>query len=224
MARKSIQIYTIKLSDWIFHDPKFSKKSSSYVAISNAFLNSKMTECLSLGEFKLMISFIQEATKLGKSTIKVDSKYIRSQGKVMEKSLLKLNDFGYLEYTVSKIESKIESSSNIPTTTVIENKETETSSVLIKKETLSDSLPSLPKKENYSHWFEKFVIEEVGSLDTGQTRKAVIVQRAFSSEEGFLSWANSVAATKTFKSLKTEERQRYFFKALDSELKSRGVV
>lgn len=111
LSSKTKKIYTIKLADWLFHDPKFSKKSSTYVAISNAFLNSKTTDSMSLGQFKLMISFIQEATKLGRTTIKVNEKFCRSQGKVTEKSLLELNDFGYLELLVSKEERELDSSS-----------------------------------------------------------------------------------------------------------------
>lgn len=221
MARKSYKIFNVKLSNDLFVDPLFSKKTNLFFPINYAILEDRRIELLSGEEFRLLIGLLKVAHRSREASIKVDERLWKANGKLLERSISKLSDFGYLEFSIYKeiinnSRNSIEQNDN--------NEDFNTKSSVPKKETLSDSLPSLPKKENYSHWFEKFVIEEVGSLDTGQTRKAAIVQRAFSGEEGFLSWANSVAATKTFKNLKTEERQRYFFKALDGELKSRGVV
>lgn len=78
-------------------------------------------------------------------------------------------------------------------------------------------------KTEKTHWFSDFVINEVKTLDTGIIKYARRVDLAFIHEEGFRAWFGDVANTKIFKETTPDGQIRYFKKALESELKSRGV-
>lgn len=111
MAKSKI-IYHIKLSDWVLHDPKMRKKATTYVPISLSFLNSRQIDFITAGELKLMISFIKDAYKFGRSSLEVDPKLYRSQGKVFEKSISNLSDYGYLTYSKRTINKEINELNN----------------------------------------------------------------------------------------------------------------
>lgn len=79
------------------------------------------------------------------------------------------------------------------------------------------------EKTEKPHWFSDFVINEVKTLDTGIINYARRVSLAFINEEGFRAWFADVANTKIFKETTADGQVRYFKKALESELKNRGV-
>lgn len=208
MTKASTKTYTIRVQDWVLTDPKFSKKTTKYLPISTAFLGAKSIESLSLGEFKLMISLIEECHNRSRSVIEVDKKFLRSQGKVAEKSLFKLNEFKYLEFPLNK-----------------EIKEL----INEEKPIISESDPILKlekeNEESFAKKFQSFVVNEMGSNDLGYVqgywKKA---HKAFLNFEGLREFIDQIYEAKGFNTIEKRKGQIAYFKvSLSKELEARGV-
>lgn len=81
-----------------------------------------------------------------------------------------------------------------------------------------------PKEKKIKNWFEKFVVEEMGSLDTGLIILSPKVEKCFGGEPGFREWISGLTSAKKFKEISAEEQLRYFKKSLTDEMKLRGVL
>lgn len=92
--------------------------------------------------------------------------------------------------------------------------------------------PNIEKQEKehslnnkQQHFFEKFVFDELQTLDTGLTRYASKIDKAFINEIGFNDWVKSVVTSRSYKKIEAvEAKKRYFLSALKNEMKNRGVL
>ena len=80
------------------------------------------------------------------------------------------------------------------------------------------------KEKKIKNWFEMFVVEEMGSLDTGLIILSPKVEKCFGGEPGFREWISGLTSAKKFKEISAEEQLRYFKKSLTDEMKLRGVL
>lgn len=79
------------------------------------------------------------------------------------------------------------------------------------------------KEKPLTNWFQKFVTEELNSLDTGLFMIAPKIEKCFGGEPGFREWLKGVTSTKKFLEINGDEQLRYFKKSLNDELKNRGL-
>ena len=92
------------------------------------------------------------------------------------------------------------------------------------QEPIEKTLLQNPKEKKIKNWFEMFVVEEMGSLDTGLIILSPKVEKCFGGEPGFREWISGLTSAKKFKEISAEEQLRYFKKSLTDEMKLRGVL
>lgn len=101
-SKKNHQIFNVTIHDWVLFDPSFSKKYDSYFPLSASFLNSKEYEALSNVSFRLLIGLLKEAHRSSKGVVKVDERYWKANGKLLERSLYELQEFQILTFSPNK--------------------------------------------------------------------------------------------------------------------------
>ncbi len=205
MSKKQHKIYTIKMSDWVFFDPEFKKKYTNSFPLSRTLINHKCMDFITDTEFRLLIGLLEVCYSSGKGEVKVDERLFKANGKVMERSLTKLEQFQILTFSINKEIKEIK-----------EVKETN------KEIDLNILLPKQDQKE-FIEKLTTFVTAEMGSIDTGFIKHYwKRIYDAFLSYEGFYEFVEQIYEGKTFSSIeKTISQKSYFKKALDAELSRR---
>ena len=216
-ASKTSKKYHIKLADWLFVDPTFSKKYSTYLPLKKTFLNSRLVDIMSPTCFKLVVILLDHAHIVRASCYDLDANMLPSCREPVENVLLRLVEYQVLTEPPLLINKLINELSNRS-----ENNFSDQEKFIQKP--IEKTLLQNPKEKKIKNWFEKFVVEEMGSLDTGLIILSPKVEKCFGGEPGFREWISGLTSAKKFKEISAEEQLRYFKKSLTDEMKLRGVL
>lgn len=192
--------------------------------LENRIFNDDKISLLSPSEFRLYIYLLSIAADLNTDSfhfnVRLTPSYFRLKVQSTTDLLLSLESFQLLSLeksapnTIEKKRIEVEVNG-------CESKEVV--SIVTKKEN-----PVVEKSSNESkfknHWFRKFIVDVMGSLDTGLDLITPKVEQAFVTEDGFAEFAHSVTSSQKFKDADRDGKIRYFKSALASEMKLRGVL
>lgn len=115
-ASKTSKKYHIKLADWLFVDPTFSKKYSTYLPLKKTFLNSRLVDIMSPTCFKLVVILLDHAHIVRSSCYDLDANMLPSCREPVENVLLRLVEYQVLTespFLINKLINKLNNELNI---------------------------------------------------------------------------------------------------------------
>lgn len=200
MAKNVSNSYEITSSNDLFLDPTFSKKTkfNDYFPVKFQTINSSKFDNLSMSSRVLLLHILHLNYKHSSPIIHVnDADLPTFRRRLVVDLFSELSNFGYLQ--ASKIKQKE-----------------------IKQDNIKGNFDE--KKETSKHWFYKFIVETLCSLDLGLLNYLPKVEKAFVSEQGFNEWVDLLTLAQNFQKADLKHQQKYFIKALKDELKNRGCL
>lgn len=198
---KESKTFHIKINDWVFYDPKFKKNYNGYFPLSRSFLASKSVQKLSGSQFTYLIALIDLAHTYRSPMFDLPSTLIRANGVLCDTLLSKLQQNQILNFSTNK----------------------EIKELIKEEETLLENL-KIPQ-ENFSKYFQDFVMNQMGSSDLGFIKNYHLrAKSAFVTISAFEEFCNQVMGNKTFNGIDADNQIAYFKKAFTDELQKRKCL
>lgn len=215
-------LYKIEIFGWEKYNKK-SKPNMPSIMISKRFFEDAKISMLSAGGKLVYLMLLLRRGDADSNVFECCHedvlKSAGGRGNDVSKLLDQLQSFQLLTYekiTPNRIEkNRIESNRS-------ENNFSDPEKFI--QEPIEKTLLQNPKEKKIKNWFEMFVVEEMGSLDTGLIILSPKVEKCFGGELGFREWISGLTSAKKFKEISAEEQLRYFKKSLTDEMKLRGVL
>lgn len=153
-------------------------------------------------EFRLLIGLIEVAHSFRKGELKVDERLWKGNGKLLERSLSRLQEYQVLTFFPYKERKKEE----------INEEETNVFSFDFEKDS----------EEKFALHFQKFILETIGSADLGFVKSFwKKSHNAFLTTRAFDEFCSTIMTRKNFQAGDWKDQFSYFQVSLKEEIKAR---